>query len=229
MASVVTGAPAVVPPPPVVRSTFGRSVQGRPLRVVRVGPRDATARVLVVGCIHGNETAGIPVVRRLEHVRPPRGTALWLVPSLNPDGQALGTRHDARGVDLNRNFPIAWRPLGPPGSVYYAGPRAGSEPETRGLERLVRRVRPTASIWYHQHLRLVYRQGGARPRLIRDYAQRVGLRVAPSPRYPGTVIRWENRVVRRSTAWVVELKAGPLSRGGVIRHTRAVLAVARAL
>lgn len=226
---MVAGAPAAVPPPPVAKVTFGRSVQGRPLRFVRVGDPDAHARVLVVGCTHGNEPAGRRVVRRLARIRPPRGTALWLVPTLNPDGEAAGWRWDARRVDLNRNFPWAWAPTGPPGSVYYAGPRAGSEPETRALQRLVRRVKPDASLWYHQHLRLVYRQGGARPGLIAGYARRVGLPVVPSPGYPGTAIRWENHAVPRSTAWVVELPAGRLTLGAARRHARAVLAVARAL
>jgi protein MpaA len=222
-------AAAAPPPPPVHRVVFGRSVEGRPLSFVRVGDRDAPVHLLVVGCIHGNETAGERVLRVLERRRPPRGTALWLVPTLNPDGVAAGARGNAHAVDLNRNYPWRWAPTGPPGSVYYAGPGPRSEPETRALQRLVRRVRPQASIWYHQHLRLVYRQHGARPGLIRAYARRVGLPERRSPPFTGTAIGWENRLVRSSTAWVVELPAGPLSRPGARRHARAVLGAARAL
>jgi murein peptide amidase A len=183
--------------------------------------------VLVVGCIHGDETAGRAVVRALVHVRPPAGVALWLVPTANPDGEAAGTRQNARGVDLNRNFPRGWRPTGPPGSRFYAGPRPASEPETRALRRLVLRVRPTVGVWYHQAARLVYRQGGARPRLIGRYARLVGLPVRPSPRLTGTAIRWENATVPRGTAWVVEIPAGRLARRPAARHARAVLAVSR--
>jgi protein MpaA len=213
-------------PPPPVHAVFGRSVRGRALRVARIGPRDAGRRVLVVGSIHGDEPAGRAVVRALARTPPQPGVAMWLVSTANPDGSAAGTRQNARGVDLNRNFPARWSPTGPPGSVYYAGPRATSEPETRALRRLVRRVRPTVGVWYHQHRRLVYRQGGARPDLIDRYGRLVGLAVRPSPRLPGTAIRWENATVRGGTAWVVELPPGRLSRRAVARHARAVRAIA---
>lgn len=207
-------------------AVYGHSVQGRPLRVVRVGPAHPRHRVLVVGCIHGDERAGRAVVRALLRVhRLPSDTALWLVLTANPDGERARTRQNARGVDLNRNFPARWHRTGPPGSTYYAGPRPSSEPETRALERLVLRVRPTVSVFYHQHARLVYRQGGARPGLIGSYARRVGLPLRPSPDLPGTAIRWENRVLRRGTAWVVELPAGPLTRRSAARHARAVIAL----
>jgi protein MpaA len=213
-------------PPPPVTGAFGRSVRGRALRVVRVGSPNAARRVLVIGAIHGNEPAGRAVVRVLAGARPRAGLALWLVSTANPDGSAAHTRQNARGVDLNRNFPTRWRSTGPPGSVYYAGPRPSSEPETRALRRLVRRIRPTVGVWYHQQRRLVYRQGGARPGLIGRYARLVGLPVRPSPRLPGTAIRWENSTVRGGTAWVVELPAGRLSPAAAARHARAVCAVA---
>lgn len=210
-------------PPAVVRSVFGRSVEGRPLRVARVGRPEAHNRVLVVGVVHGTERAGRAILRALERRCAPRGTVYWLVSSLNPDGERRGRRQNAHGVDLNRNFPRAWRPTGTPGSTYYAGPRPASEPETRALMRLVRRVRPTASVWYHQHLRLVYRQGGAQPGLVARYARRTRLPLRRSPDLPGTAIRWENAL--GGTAWVVELAAGTAKRPTVARHVRALRAL----
>jgi protein MpaA len=112
----------------LLATTIGHSVQGRPIVVHRVGPAGAPRKVLVVGCIHGNECAGVAVTRALRKATPPPGVQLLLIDRANPDGSAAGTRGNARGVDLNRNFPFAWRPLG---GVYYSGPRADSEPETR--------------------------------------------------------------------------------------------------
>ena len=88
---------------------LGRSWQGRPIEAFEVG-NPAGTRVLVVGSIHGNETGGMAVARALERLAP-RGLDLWIVPDLNPDGAAAGTRRNAHGVDLNRNFPWHWRPL----------------------------------------------------------------------------------------------------------------------
>ena len=89
--------------------TIGHSVQGRPIVVHRVGPDSAPRKVLVVGSIHGNERAGIAVTRALRSVAAPPGVQLLLVDRANPDGAEAGTRGDAHGVDLNRNFPWRWR------------------------------------------------------------------------------------------------------------------------
>src|SRR5919202_4677352 len=151
---------------------IGHSVDHRPIVATRVGDPAAQVRVLVVGDIHGNERAGERIVARLRHAHP-SGVQLWLVRSANPDGAAAGTRQNARGVDLNRNFPYRWR-RGPRGT-YYPGPRAGSEPETQALMRLVRRVRPQLAIYYHQHLGITVRARGADPAVEREYARRTGL------------------------------------------------------
>ena len=88
---------------------FGHSAEHRPLTATRVG--SGPVKVLVVGSIHGNETAGRAVLRRLRRAQPPAGVELWLVDSVNPDGVRRGTRQNAHGVDLNRNFapPLARR------------------------------------------------------------------------------------------------------------------------
>ena len=68
--------------------------------------------MLAVGSIHGDEQAGIEIV---EHVRDaaaiPAGLDVWIVPTINPDGNARNVRTNARGVDLNRNFPTNWAPV----------------------------------------------------------------------------------------------------------------------
>jgi protein MpaA len=212
--------------PPRHGEGIGHSAQGRALSAVRIGPADAPTRLLVVGCIHGNECAGTAVTRRLRAITPPAGTSVWLIDDLNPDGRARGTRQNARGVDLNRNFPRGWRAQGSPGSTYYAGPRPLSEPEARAVVRLIIRIRPAVTVWYHQHLRIVVRAGGD-VGLQRRYARLVGLPLRRLPNYPGTAVRWQNHRLPHTTAFVVELPAGHLSAAGARRHARAVLDLAR--
>jgi hypothetical protein len=114
---------------------LGRSVDGRQIVAERLGNPHG-ARVLVVGCIHGNECAGLAVVRELER-RPPSSIDLWLVPDLNPDGHAAGTRGNAHGVDLNRNFPAMWKPIGRRGDPQWSGPRPLSAAHPAGGHDLV--------------------------------------------------------------------------------------------
>jgi Zinc carboxypeptidase/N-acetylmuramoyl-L-alanine amidase len=206
--------------------TYGRSVEGTPLSVERRGEPDAAVRVLVVGSIHGNETAGHAVVRRLRRLAPGAGVQLWLVRMANPDGARRGTRQNARGVDLNRNFPFRWRGGGRPFDTYFPGPARASEPETRALRDLIGRARPDLTVHYHQHMRLVVLPRGADRRPVRAYARRVGLPARTLPRYRGTVASWQNHRFPGSTAFVVELPAGRLPARQVDRHARAVLSMA---
>jgi protein MpaA len=214
-------APLAEPAAAAERMTVGHSLRGRPLVATLNGDPSAPARVLVIGCVHGNEPAGMRVARRLIASAPRRDAALWIVPSLNPDGVAAGTRGNARGVDLNRNFPFGWRPLG---GLEYSGPRALSEPESRTARRLILRLRPDLTIWFHQPFGLVDRSGGD-PLVERRYSQLVGLPLARLSRPPGSASSWQNRTLPASTAFVVELP--PVASGELIgRAASAVLTLA---
>lgn len=205
------------------RHLLGRSVDGRPIVAYELGDPSSVRKVLVVGCVHGNEPAGTGIANRLTELPPPVGVDLWVVPSFNPDGEVANTRGNAHGVDLNRNFPLGWRPLA---GVYYSGPRALSEPESRIMYRFMLRLRPVISIWYHQHLDLVDESGGS-VAVERRYAQLVGLRATRLTRYPGSIVTWENARFPGSTAFVVELPAGEPSAAMATRFARAVDALAR--
>jgi hypothetical protein len=205
----------------------GRSVKGRRIVAVRVGGT-APFRVLVVGSIHGAETAGHAVIQRLRALRPPAETELWTVRTVNPDGVARGTRQNARGVDLNRNFPDGWRHQGRRFSPFYSGRRPLSEPESKAVRRLVRTLRPNVTIWYHQALRVVDLGSGADPGIVRAYARRVGLPAGRIGFLPGVATRWQNNRFPGTSAFVVELAGGKLSRKQVARHASAVLRVSGA-
>jgi N-acetylmuramoyl-L-alanine amidase len=204
---------------------FGHSAEHRPLTATRIG--GGPARVLVVGAIHGNETAGRAVVARLRRMAPPTGVELWLVGTVNPDGVRHGTRQNARGVDLNRNFARRWRGGGRPFGTYFPGRRPFSEPESRAVRRLVERIRPAVTVWYHQHLRLVDVTRGSDKPLVRRYAARVGLPARTLGPLSGTATSWQNATFAGSSAFVVELPAGPLPAASVRRHAAAVLAAGR--
>ena len=210
----------------VRRELLGRSVRGRRIEAVATGNPDAPRKVLVIGSIHGDETAGVRVTRRLREAPPPEAADLWLVDQLNPDGVAAHTRQNAHGVDLNRNFPHRWHPLGRRGDPTWSGPRPLSEPETRIARALVRRLRPAVTIWFHQPLGLVDRSGGD-VRVERQFARRTGLPLRKISPYPGTATRWQNHRFRSGTAFVVELPGGRLSRRLRDRCVEAVLALTR--
>ena len=186
------------------RSVIGRSVEGRPIVGVRSGAPGAAVKVLVVGDVHGDEPAGMRVARRLIRAGAPPRTQLVVVPTVNPDGVAAHTRGNAHGVDLNRNFPFRWQPLG---GGEYSGPRPLSEPESRVAFHLILRERPAVTIWFHQPFGLVDRPSG-NPFAARRYAQLSGLPlVRLRGPYPGSASRWQSHRLPGTTAFVVELPA----------------------
>jgi protein MpaA len=195
---------------------IGRSVQGRPITLARIGDPAAPRKVLVVGCIHGNEPAGRGIVADLVRATPAPDAQLLLVRDMNPDGFAHQARANAHGVDLNRNSPEHWAG---------AGARPWSEPETRAIRDLVLREQPTLSLYYHQPFGLVDVPEGGRPEAARQYSELVGLPLRRLTRRSGSISRWQNARVAPGSAFVVELAAGPLAADLRLRHVAAVLAL----
>jgi protein MpaA len=208
--------------PPIHAEVIGHSVQHRPLRVIRIGRAQAPRKVLVVGCVHGTERAGLQITAQLRRATPPHDTQLLVLDTANPDGCAGGTRANARGVDLNRNFPWGWRAQQ---GVFASGPRPASEPETRAVMAYIQHERPRVTIWFHQHMDLVERTRGSDPAIISRYARTAHMRIRTLPRLPGTASRWQEHVLPGTTSFVVELPAGRLTRTAVRRHVAAVDAV----
>jgi protein MpaA len=180
---------------------LGRSYDGRPIAATHL-PGDGP-RILVVGCIHGDEYEGVKVTRLLEHST--SGADLWLVHQLNPDGYAHGTRTNAHGVDLNRDF------------------LAATQRETRIARTLILRLRPDVTLWFHQPQGLV-RAWGASRAVARRYARLAGVRYRSLAWPPGSASRWQNGIGQRS--FVVELPPGRLAPAAAARYARAVLRLA---
>ena len=144
--------------------TIGMSVLGRPIVAVHV--QDSPHRpVIAIGSIHGDEAMGLKVVERLLNVvEIPVDLNLWVISTVNPDGLALGTRGNANGVDLNRNFATDdWRIVGR-GTEKYSGEKAASETETRAMQEFLIDQKPLLVVWWHQYGQYVDDQ-----RTVADY------------------------------------------------------------
>jgi murein peptide amidase A len=215
-------------PVPIRIVVVGYSVDRRPIRAFVVGDPAASRRILIVGCIHGTEPAGEAITRRLRSLAPPAGAVWWLVDQFNPDGCLAGTRQNAHGVDLNRNAPWRWQHLEQPGGTFYSGPYPLSEPESRAINKLVKRLRPAVSIWYHQHATLVDSSSGGDPAIESRYARTVGLPFRAYPSFvPGSITSWQDATFPHDTAFVVELPAGALPPASVALHVAAILALSK--
>lgn len=204
-------------------------MEGRPISVVRRGTPGGTP-VLVIGVIHGNEAAGVAITSQLEELPVPDGVELFVVESMNPDGQAAHRRTNAHLVDLNRNFSEGWAPLGQPGDGQYSGPSAASEPETRAIADLIQQVQPKLLIWYHQDLNRIAPAKGRAGRIRRRYAALTGLPVAPitGGTYTGTAVNWAHAALPNGVSFIVEL-GKTITADQARVHAQAVLTVAAEL
>src|SRR5262245_13994494 len=89
--------------------TLGVSGEGRPITALRVG--DGPRKFVLVGDTHGGPEANTYQLAtqladyfRTNPEQVPPLVSLYVIPTINPDGLALDTRFNARGVDLNRNM-----------------------------------------------------------------------------------------------------------------------------
>jgi protein MpaA len=210
------------------RRVVGRSAAGHEVRLIETGNLAMTGKLLVFGCIHGTECAG-SALRPLSNGCPDPHSKIFLVPNLDPDGAATGSRLNGRGVDLNRNFPVAWRPREERGDPEYAGPRPFSEPESRLAARIVEELDPAVTVWFHQHRgRGAYvRAWGQSAPAGRRLAQLAGIRFRLLPWLAGTAPNWQNHRYPGASSFVVELPAGELREGLRQRLERALLRVGR--
>lgn len=141
-----------------------------------------------------------------------------IVPVINPDGRArslaslvgrkpirLAPRRNARGVDLNRNWPWApgvqdhWSPLSGTSRIrtpWYRGPHPLSEPETAALAQLVEIRPPRVLLNLHSTGQIVTYPWSGRPDPTRDRQRFEHIADAFTRAQP----RWRYRS-KQSSAW----------------------------
>lgn len=142
------------------RSVYGTSVEGVDLDVYL--PDQNGTELLILAAIHGDEAETTVVVSEALRCLPRGDLRAAVILCGNPDGLLRGTRGNARGVDLNRNFPTANWSADP---VFYktrendardialtTGTAAGSEPETVALISLIDELKPRAIVSLHSAL-----------------------------------------------------------------------------
>ncbi len=204
---------------------IGYSVNGHPIKAYELGDRGADVTAVVLAAMHGNETAGSVVLTTLREGNPVHAVHLWVIPRDNPDGTLRDDRHNAHGVDLNRNFPEKWkRETG----YYNSGPRRASEPETRSLMRFLDRVDPDFVVTIHQPLDGVDVYGAKDRRFAHRLSDELKLPIKEfncSGTCHGTLTQWFN--ARHAGACVtVEFPSNP---GDRYLHVRAPRGLVRAL
>ncbi|SEB50489.1 protein MpaA [Nocardioides exalbidus] len=200
--------------------TIGTSVQGRPIRAWRLG-EPGRRRIVLISTMHGNEPHTRRILETLRDGRRITGVDLWVIPTYNPDGLARGTRRNARGVDLNRNFPYRWADLD---GSYESGRRPGSEPETRAVMAFLTDVDPMRVISFHQPLNGVDTDTKD-PRFARRLARALRLprtRLDCGSLCHGTMTMWFNHEFR-GAALTVEYPGRPSRHRMVVAAPRQLL------
>ena len=168
---------------------YGTSYLGLPLEVWR--PR-GECTLLVFAAIHGEEPETTYALSRALRQLAEPSEHCAVVLAANPDGLIRGTRGNARGVDLNRNFPSGdWQPnavthrstMEDPSDVLLSpGESAGSEPETQALMALIKDLTPKAVVALHAPLACID-DANASP-LGQRLAQRTGMPLVRDVGYP---------------------------------------------
>jgi murein peptide amidase A len=220
---------------------YGRSREGVALCAF-LPSGDGPIAGLVTASIHGEEAVtGLLARRLLERVGADE-TGWAVVPVVNPDGVLAGTRQNAGGVDLNRNFPAAtWSPddsfTYPPGidpaerqpenrtNRSSPGSHAASEPETNALIELVERLKPPLVIDLHTPLELLLVRNEAPEDVVRRLAESAAVPVVDElPGCPGAFDDWLDDLGIPAIVYEVEQAGLPAL---CVRHLPGLQAVLR--
>lgn len=195
-----------------VSTVYGKSLESVPLTVYR--PESGNAGVVILASIHGDEAETTVVVSEALRCVPRGDLQASVILCGNPDGMLRGTRGNARGVDLNRNFPTSNWTADP---VFYKtrandardialspGTQPASEPETAALLSLLERVKPRAVVSLHAALACIDDAGGSP--LGRQLAARCSLPLLTEIGYPtpGSMGTWASERGLNLVTWELE-------------------------
>ena len=137
-------------------TSIGTSFQGREIWALKISDnptlQENEPEVQWIGAHHGNETISVEVCYYMvEYLLQNYGTdpqvtwlvnerEIWIIPILNPDGHVAGSRYNAEGTDLNRNYAC---PCGCNASTAF------SAPETQALRAFNTGMNPVTSLTFH--------------------------------------------------------------------------------
>ncbi len=218
--------------------TIGRSVEGEPLVALHLGrepfssrhlssaePRSTLYRTSVIlSGVHPNEWIGIETCLALcEQLLGVdlNDRSVIVIPIVNPDGirrvdrnlragRRRFVRHNARGVDLNRNFDEHWGKLGIIQGLlrglFFPGPRPASEPEVEAIAHHLSPCRVERAVSLHSFGGAVLYPMAASTRPIHDeeeheaWASRIAKSIDPKRPY----------VAKSGARWAKGITAGGL-------------------
>lgn len=183
-----------------MRTALGQSLEGRSIEAFAnfpawdpAGPGGGEEATLLIGGTHGDERATVPILENFIRSRLQAGLVAGptvVIPLLNPDGYARAIRYNARGVDINRNFPHNWSA----DSEEPSGQGPLSEPEARILHDFILSLRPAKIVSLHWALAEIDADGPHSAALARAMWHSLGpeakapyrLRVDEAPIQAGT-------------------------------------------
>ncbi|KDR21622.1 carboxypeptidase B-like [Zootermopsis nevadensis] len=191
----------------VTIQTIGNSIEGRPLKVLKISSgRPGSPAIWIDGGIHAREwiaPASVTyIINELIENRDAHGESVkdvdwYILPVVNPDGYEYSHRIDrlwrknrrgsgyCAGIDLNRNFGYKWGGAGSsrePCKEIFAGSSAFSEPETAALSKFVSSHTGTlkAYVTFHSYGQYILHPWGYAVGYPHDHADlsRVGQKIA---------------------------------------------------
>jgi len=126
---------------------FANSVKGKPIEKIVISHKDSEILdervILFVGGIVGTEPIGTPIITRMiEHIKTQpqllKNRKVIFLPQVNPDGVESHSRENAKGVDINRDFPKNKENFGE------------CQPETQAVIETIDTYKPESIITVHQ-------------------------------------------------------------------------------